>query len=90
MLIRLLALLALFWTGKHVFRQASSILHPRQEGQDSSQEREIDDDMVKDPVCQTYIPTSLAVQKIIDGTPVYFCSEECASKFSKEYDPDTL
>jgi hypothetical protein len=38
------------------------------------------DELVKDPVCQTYVVRSRAVRR--DGTdgPRYFCSAECAAR----------
>jgi YHS domain-containing protein len=42
------------------------------------------DEMVQDPYCGTYIPSREAVRRRIDGEDLYFCSEECASKYMKE------
>ncbi len=84
MLIRLLALFALLWTGKHIVRQVSSMVSPHQRSNKTPQNGEQSDDMVKDPVCQTYIPKSLAIRKSLAGTEVYFCSKECAAKFVEE------
>ena len=40
--------------------------------------RALPDELVKDPVCQTYIVKSRAVRRM-DGDHVrYFCSEQCA------------
>jgi hypothetical protein len=36
------------------------------------------DELVKDPVCQTYIVKSRAVQRMDAGRIRYFCSEQCA------------
>ena len=36
----------------------------------------------KDPVCGTYVSTTSAVTRTVDGELVYFCSQECAEKFS--------
>ena len=36
----------------------------------------------KDPVCGTYVPISTAVTRTVGGELVYFCSQECAEKFS--------
>ena len=35
----------------------------------------------KDPVCGTYVSTTTAVTRTVDGELVYFCSRECAEKF---------
>lgn len=38
-------------------------------------------ELKKDPVCGTYISTSLALTRTIKGESVYFCSKECRDKF---------
>lgn len=40
--------------------------------------RSIGDELVKDPVCQTYIVKSRAVRRTEAGRVRYFCSEQCA------------
>ncbi|HET7342201.1 MAG TPA: hypothetical protein VFL90_12110 [Methylomirabilota bacterium] len=40
------------------------------------------DELVKDPVCQTYIVRSRAVSRQTAAGPRYFCSADCASRFS--------
>jgi YHS domain-containing protein len=40
------------------------------------------DELVKDPVCGTYIVRSRAVSRIADEGPRYFCSAECARRFA--------
>jgi len=44
--------------------------------------RALRDELVKDPVCQTYILRSRAVIKSVSGYPQYFCSPECAARFA--------
>jgi hypothetical protein len=41
----------------------------------------LDDELVKDPVCQTYVVRSRAVSGGGDGAP-YFCSTDCARRYS--------
>ena len=38
-------------------------------------------ELVKDPVCQTYVVLSRAVTAEVDGTVTHFCSRECAARF---------
>jgi YHS domain-containing protein len=38
-------------------------------------------ELKKDPVCGTYVSTSGAVTKNIDGQLVHFCSRECRDKY---------
>ena len=40
--------------------------------------RAIPDELVKDPVCQTYVVKSRAVRRAGPGHIRYFCSEQCA------------
>jgi len=39
------------------------------------------DELVKDPVCQTYVPRSRAIARQTDSGPRYFCSGTCADRF---------
>ncbi|MCI0548283.1 MAG: hypothetical protein L0027_13485 [Candidatus Rokubacteria bacterium] len=39
------------------------------------------DELVKDPVCQTYVLASRAVRREVEGAMCYFCSPECAARF---------
>jgi len=39
------------------------------------------EDLVQDPLCGTYIPTSQAYIKEIEGRQQYFCSRECCEKY---------
>lgn len=43
--------------------------------------REIRGVMVKDEVCNTYIPREEALREVRDGREHFFCSEECRKKF---------
>ncbi len=44
-------------------------------------ETQIDDIMVKDPVCEVYFPKRNGISLNIDGKILYFCSEECKNKY---------
>ncbi|MCI4445270.1 MAG: hypothetical protein JHC32_04510 [Candidatus Aminicenantes bacterium] len=37
--------------------------------------------MVKDEICNTYLPEEEAIKEIVNGQVHYFCSEECRQKF---------
>jgi uncharacterized protein len=39
------------------------------------------DELVKDPVCQTYVVRSRAIRNEAGGRSVYFCSTRCAEQF---------
>ena len=42
------------------------------------------DELVKDPVCQTYIVKSKAVRRVGTAGPLYFCSTQCAGRYGRE------
>ncbi len=42
---------------------------------------EIDDVMIKDPVCEVYFPKRDGVHLKVNGNDLYFCSTECRDKF---------
>lgn len=41
------------------------------------------DELVKDPVCQTYVVMSRAIRTEEGGAPLFFCSRECAARFQR-------
>jgi YHS domain-containing protein len=41
------------------------------------------DELVKDPVCQTYVVLSRAVSTEADGAITHFCSRECAARYAR-------
>lgn len=49
---------------------------------DDATRRAMRDELVKDPVCRTYVVRSQAVTRQTAGTTYYFCSRECATRFS--------
>ncbi|MBP7794261.1 MAG: YHS domain-containing protein [Candidatus Saccharicenans sp.] len=40
--------------------------------------------MVKDEICNTYIPEDEALKEVKGGHTYYFCSEACRQKFIRE------
>lgn len=42
---------------------------------------EIDDVMVKDPLCEVYFPKRNGVRLMFKGEELLFCSKECRNKF---------
>jgi YHS domain-containing protein len=39
------------------------------------------DELVKDPVCETYVPRRTAVARTTGASTYYFCGPGCAAKF---------
>lgn len=40
--------------------------------------------MVKDEICNTYLPKEDALKEIFQGKEFYFCSKECRQKFLEQ------
>jgi YHS domain-containing protein len=38
------------------------------------------EDLVRDPVCNTYVPRSRALTAVVEGREAYFCSEACRER----------
>lgn len=47
-------------------------------------ERHREDEMVKDPYCEVYIPIRDAYPGKVGGEDLYFCSKECLEKYKRE------
>ena len=47
-------------------------------------ERLDEDEMVKDPYCETYVPIRNSYSANINGESLYFCSTECLEKYKEE------
>ena len=43
--------------------------------------KEVGGELVKDPVCGTYVSTASAFQRTVGGKTHVFCSEECRNAF---------
>ncbi|RTZ97807.1 MAG: hypothetical protein DSY90_06230 [Deltaproteobacteria bacterium] len=81
-MIRLIIMIA---AGYGIYRSLKSWAVPNQSRQMGNQDRDqIEDVMVKDPVCQVYLPQREGHMWRYKGDTFYFCSTECLEKFKKE------
>ena len=82
--MRLLLLCLLIYVGYKVLKAFASPRKPlrpsptQSEGGDVTR---IDDVMVKDPVCGTYIPKREGLRLLVHGEAVYFCGPACRTKY---------
>ena len=77
--MRLLFLL-LFW-GILLYLVWSYVLRPLIARLEIPRSQRRGDELVKDPVCQTYLPRSRALERTIHGATRYFCSETCLRRY---------
>lgn len=86
-MIRLLIFIGL---GYLVYRLARAFLFSEKGARDDQPMTEgglpkrIDDELVQDPVCKTYVPLREAEKRRIDGREYFFCSRACADRFLEE------
>ena len=50
---------------------------------------QIDDIMIKDPICEAYFPRRDAVSLKIEGNVYYFCSKACRDKYIDRHSDKT-
>jgi YHS domain-containing protein len=52
---------------------------------DSAERDKVQDQMVEDPVCHTFVPRRIAVIEEMGGQTYCFCSKECALTFRSRH-----
>jgi YHS domain-containing protein len=60
---------------------ASFVAGLRGAGRTRGAARALRNDLVKDPVCQTYVPRRTAIARTAGSMTYYFCGPACAAKF---------
>ncbi len=50
---------------------------------------QIDDVMIKDPMCEAYFPRRNAVHLKLNGNDLYFCSKACRDKYRHRQTTET-
>jgi YHS domain-containing protein len=60
----------------------------RQPFADSPSKQPLQDVLVEDPVCHTFVPKGQAQPLLLEGEKYYFCSDECRKKFIKLKEPN--
>ena len=81
-LIRLLSLAALAGAGWSVARMLRGSAGPR--GARPSVSPDTRDKMVRDRVCNTFLPQNRALESRVGAETHYFCSENCRGRFLRQ------
>ena len=82
-LVRIIFYAFLVYTGLRIFRFIQALGNrtiPKAERPSKS----LSGVMIKDEICQTYLPKEDAIKELKDGKEYYFCSRECQEKFLKK------
>ncbi len=81
MLIRLILLAAIFYLIYQLVKFFQSLGEAVSGSANPASKVENKKIMVKDEVCNTYIPEEEAIKECREGKTLYFCSEECRRKY---------
>lgn len=79
--MRLLILLGLIYLCYRALKSWMTQSGLLQKTVSSEEVKEIDDVMIKDPLCEIYFPQKDGVHLRSDGKDLYFCSKTCRDKF---------
>jgi YHS domain-containing protein len=74
-----LIFLVIFRLLKSVIQAIVAPPRPTQDARGGSPSAELK----KDPVCGTYVAASASVTSVVGGQTIYFCSDECRSKYAR-------
>lgn len=66
---------------RSIFQTGRDIVRRQEPEQDAPAAPSAGGELKKDPVCGTYVSTSLGLTRKLKGETVYFCSKECRDKF---------
>lgn len=79
--LRILILVGLFYLLFRLLIGAGKSTRIRLRGKASELEKTAQDVLMEDPVCHTLIPTRRAITWTNNGKILYFCSDDCRSKY---------
>jgi uncharacterized protein len=79
--MRFLILCFLIYLGYWVFKKWALPEKPSKTPPEELASPEVDDVMVKDPFCQTYLAKKQGIERVINGKTYYFCSTACRDKY---------
>lgn len=80
-MIRLLVIFGLLYLG---YRKLKSLTGPDRRSSAQSPEP-VEDLMVQDPECGTYVPRREAVSLRWEGREIFFCGTECRDRFKERH-----
>ncbi|HKB12786.1 MAG TPA: hypothetical protein VKD69_19115 [Vicinamibacterales bacterium] len=84
MLLRLaLFIILAFFVGRALWRLLDGIVEGASRGPRGSQVPQRGVQMVRDPVCGTFVVAQRALRLSDGGATVYFCSDACRAKYKR-------
>jgi YHS domain-containing protein len=83
--MRLLIIAGLIYLGYRALKSWLIQVSPPPRSVENTRTTEIDDVMLKDPVCHVYFAKKNGVHQKINGKDFYFCSTECRDRFKDQH-----
>jgi len=77
-MIRLIFLVLLIFV---LYKVLHLLIRDKSAPKNSPSNESAPEELVFDPMCKTYIPRRSAIRKNVSGHEVYFCSDECLSRY---------
>jgi hypothetical protein len=63
-----------------ISRTVAAFLRPREAEPSRPRPAKATTDLVRDRVCNTFLPQDRALRVVVDGKPEFFCSEACRDR----------
>jgi uncharacterized protein len=79
-LVRIILYAVIFWL---ILKVVGFFTSAGQSRKRPRQPKRLSGVMVKDEICNTYIPKEEAIREVRDGREFFFCSQDCRQKFLK-------
>jgi len=79
--MRLLILIALIFLAYRAFKSWFHHNVSLQPPAGGNSDRVVEDEMIKDPVCNVYFPKRDGLHLNVNGQDIYFCSEQCRDRY---------
>jgi len=79
----MLRFLILIIVGYILYRMVKRLMAPKPRVEKTAPGSAVDE-LVKDPVCNTYVALGSAEKRVIAGKEYAFCSKACADRYEKE------
>ena len=80
LIVFVLRVLAALYVVRLLFRWLASLGRPSVPGASGDGERQIAGDLVRDRVCNTFVPRDRAVRAVVAGLEEHFCSVACRDR----------
>ena len=83
-LIAFLRIVVILFVVRLILRGVAALIRPRKREAAKARPRKDGVDLVRDRVCNTFLPRERAIRWMTEGGEEYFCSEKCRKRAQDE------